>query len=191
MRIAETPATSMPDLVEAISESVAASDSGTPSLFFGHCAGAMLAYECAVALQDKGARLPLALFASSAPAPASWNGERMTYALDGMDPLEVYQQLGGMPVDFREDPELADAIRSVLRADTLLYRGYTSSTNRPLPLPIVTFTALGDRLVPPGLAHQWQQHTTNPLRGHDYAGHHFTMLDQPAALVDLITRELA
>lgn len=189
LRIGETPATSMPELVEAISRSVSTLEPELPFLFFGHCAGAMLAYECAVALQDKGLSLPLALFASSAPAPGSWDGERMTYVLNGLDPLDVYKQLGGMPSDFGDDPELADLVRDVLRADTQLYRGY-SGTRRPLPLPIVAFTALSDGLVAPELTHQWEQHTANPLRTHEYAGHHFSILDRPEVLLSLVAREL-
>ncbi|WP_431045654.1 thioesterase II family protein [Streptomyces sp. P1-3] len=189
-RIGEPFAIRVQDIADPLCEALARHHPHLPFAFFGHCAGALLAYECAQALNRAQTRLPVALLASAAPAPSRWDGPRMMYGLDETDPLEAYRRLGGIPSDVADDPELAELIRDILRADARLYGGHTSAAVHPLPLPITTFTAEHDTLVTPAQAPYWQQHTVLPLRSYVHPGGHFSVLKQPPPLLGDLAAEL-
>ncbi|MFI9383441.1 thioesterase II family protein [Kutzneria sp. NPDC052558] len=190
-RIGEAPLTRFNTLLDHIADAVAEHDDGRETHFFGHCAGAMLAYECARALHGRAAAMPASLLVSAAPAPSRWDNRRMTYDLGGRDPLVVFSELGAIPRELIDDPDLAAHVRAVLHADTAVYRSYRPDPRPPLPLPVSAFAADRDTLVAPAEMEHWQHHTDRPLRARRYDGTHFSILDGRSALLGLVLAELA
>jgi surfactin synthase thioesterase subunit len=190
-RIGDAPQTRFDTLLAQLVDALAQHRDGRETIFFGHCAGAMLAYECARALHETTAATPASLLVSAAPAPSRWDNRRMTYDLGGKDPLVVFSELGAIPRELVDDPDLAAHVRAVLYADTAVYRSYRPDSRPPLPLPIRAFAAERDTLVAPAEMGHWQHHTTRPLRVHRYDGTHFSILDGRSALLGLVLAELA
>ncbi|MFJ8623896.1 thioesterase II family protein [Kitasatospora sp. NPDC093550] len=186
-RLDEEPYTAVEPLVAALVEQ--ASFEG-PFAFFGHSLGALLAYETARALRDRGLPQPECLLLSAHPGPHLARRLPPLYHLGDQELFAVIQgEYGSLPEEITEDPELLALVMAPHRADFEIVDTHRHRPGPPLGLPLHVFGGSEDRLTPEDLA-AWERHSDGPLSLHLLPGGHFYLREQRAALLGHLRRVL-
>ncbi|MCK1516316.1 thioesterase [Bradyrhizobium sp. 190] len=161
-----------------------------PYALFGHSLGALIAFELAHSLGDRGAPAPAILFASGAEAPSVRDGSKWRLPLSDDALLEELRNLQGTPDEALSNPELMRSALPVLRADFLMCGAYAYRSRHPLPCPVHVFGGIDDETSRESLQ-AWRQETSAAFTLDVLPGHHFFIHTQQAELLDLIGSALA
>ncbi|KRR25688.1 thioesterase [Bradyrhizobium lablabi] len=161
-----------------------------PYALFGHSLGAVIAFELAHSLIDRGAPAPAMLFASGAEAPAVRDGSKWREPLSDEALLRELRNLRGTPEEVLSNPELMRSALPVLRADFLMCGAYLYRPRPPLPCPVHVFGGVDDETSREALQ-AWGRETSASFTLHMLPGHHFFIHTQQAELIDLIGTALA
>jgi pyochelin biosynthesis protein PchC len=187
-RFHEPPAASVPDMGAAVAAELSRLDA-LPCALFGHSLGALVAYETALALRDRG-QPPAYLFVSGALPPARAGGGRTHLA--GDDELwSTVRELGGIDHTLVEDAELRELLLPTLRADIAVHETYRPSPDSAaLSCPVRCYHGIGDPLVSAAELAEWANVSTGPFTLRSRQGAHFHLSHNPAELVEDITDTL-
>ncbi|QHO75452.1 thioesterase [Bradyrhizobium sp. CCBAU 051011] len=161
-----------------------------PYALFGHSLGAVIAFELAHSLLDRGAPAPAILFASGAEAPAVRDGSKWRQPLSDEALLRELRNLQGTPEEVLANADLMRSALPVLRADFLMCGAYVYRPRQPLPCPVHVFGGIDDETSREALQ-AWRQETSASFTLHRLPGHHFFIHTQQAELIDLIGTALA
>ena len=161
-----------------------------PYALFGHSLGALIAFELAHSLLDRGAPAPAILFASGTEAPAVRDGSKRRLPLSDEALLQELRNLQGTPDEALSNPELMRSALPVLRADFLMCGAYAYRPRYPLPCPVHVFGGVDDE-ASRELLQAWRQETSAAFTLDVLPGHHFFIHTQQAELLDLIGSALA
>jgi surfactin synthase thioesterase subunit len=161
-----------------------------PYALFGHSLGALMAFELAHSLLDRGAPAPAVLFASGAEAPAVRDGSKWRLPLSDDALLQELRNLQGTPDEALSNTELMRSALPVLRADFLMCGAYAYRSRPPLPCPVHVFGGADDETSREALL-AWRQETSAEFTLRMLPGHHFFIHTQQAELLDLIGSALA
>lgn len=131
-----------------------------PFALYGHCAGALLAYEVAQQLGKRHGSWPTMLVAAAQPAPHLHRTASPLHELPDDRLIDEIRQRGGLPAAVQRRPDLIDVLLPLLRADFTLWEPYTPRTRDPLPCPVLTVRGRDDSLVQPDLTKPWSEYTT-------------------------------
>lgn len=142
-------------------------------VLFGHSMGALVAYELAQTLRDRGAPLPLHLFVSGAPAPHRAEELEPIYGLPEEQFLAALTRYGGLPDEVLRSRELLDLLLPRLRADLAVTGTYTYTARPPLTCPITAFGGDADPNVPRDTVDAWREHTLGAFDSELFPGGHF------------------
>jgi surfactin synthase thioesterase subunit len=93
-----------------------------PFAFFGHCAGALPAFETTIRLTEQGLPQPDCLFASGQPAPHNAASDRMLTMTESELRAELESFLRGRGIEPR--PDMIDMGMAVLLGDLAAARAY-------------------------------------------------------------------
>lgn len=103
-----------------------------PYVLFGHCLGALTAYEVALERRRRGQELPAALLVVGDP-PASAGGPRV------VDAVAAMRETGAMDDRILDNPDVYALFERVVRADLDLAADYRFRAEPRLPVPIAVF----------------------------------------------------
>ncbi|MDT0616323.1 thioesterase II family protein [Streptomyces lancefieldiae] len=106
-----------------------------PFAFFGHCAGALPAYETALRLAELGLPGPDRLFVSGQPAPHDASCDRMLTMTESELRAEIEWFLRGRRIEPR--PDMVDLGLTVLLRDQAAARAYRRPEPVAVPCPVV------------------------------------------------------
>jgi thioesterase len=141
--------------------------------FFGHSMGALLAYEVACVLRERGAPAPAHLFFSGSRAPHLY-GTSLGAELSDDELLAWVRELGGL---------LGSGARSqfdrrlpTLRADLRACETYRPQPRPPLDCPLTVYSAEGDLIADEEQTGQWRRYTTGSMRRGHFLGGHFYLV---------------
>src|ERR1700759_5440128 len=115
-RMGERPIDRMAALVQAAADGMMSS-LDTPYVLFGHSMGALVAFELAHALRERGAPPPVHLFVSGSPSPKLAELVTPIFQLPGEQFFEAVRHFGGLPDEVLRSPELIALLMPRLRAD--------------------------------------------------------------------------
>ncbi|MFJ4183914.1 thioesterase II family protein [Kitasatospora sp. NPDC089509] len=161
-----------------------------PFAFFGHSLGALLAYETARALRERGLPGPERLLLSACPAPHRPRGLPPIHHLGDRELFTAVQgEYGSLPDQVAEDPELLAIMMASHRFDFEMVDSYRHTPGEPLDLPLHVFGGTEDRLPAEELA-RWQSHSRGPFALNLLPGGHFYLREHRAALLALIRAAL-
>jgi surfactin synthase thioesterase subunit len=149
------------DVVDALAAELAALHAPRVALF-GHCSGALVAFETARALlrYDKGPELVHLVVASQLPPRDVAD-----------DPGDTERDLDQyVPDDLREEPELVELLRPIIAADMKLVAGYVYQPDTPLAVPLTVFYGAGDERLSRTAVDGWRRETTGRTDVHELAG---------------------
>jgi surfactin synthase thioesterase subunit len=153
---------------------VVAGECDLPYAIFGHSMGALLAYELAMNLRDKGISPPEGLFLSGRIGAhvALRTSPLHELPLDEfLSELEV--RYGALPKELLEDREMLDFYLPILRTDIKLVETYRCQMRDPLVCPIYVTAGEDDRSVWIEGLSAWKQHTTSDFDLTMFHGGHF------------------
>jgi medium-chain acyl-[acyl-carrier-protein] hydrolase len=162
-------------------------DSPVPAVFFGHSMGALLAFELARALRDRGDPEPAGLVLS-ARAGAHHAPRRRLHALPEEEFVAAIRGFGAAPAEALSNPELRELCLPTLRADFTLAETYRYRPGRPLDCPLTTWAATDDHGATPDLVADWGEHTRGEVHHHTFEGGHFFLRE--ASVLDVLAQDL-
>jgi pyochelin biosynthetic protein PchC len=152
-----------------------------PFALYGHSMGALVAYETALRLQDRGLSA-LRLIVSGMPAPRLVRPGDVHRGSDDALCAEL-ERLGGVPPEVLEYPDLRDAVLRTARADYRLAETYRPRPDAVLHMPVTTHRGLADPELTAAEAAGWAEATTAECLHRVFAGDHFHAAADPAPVV--------
>ena len=154
----ERPFTSVSPLVRALARSLRPY-LRVPTAFFGHCTGALLAFELAQDLEHR-LGVPLArVIVSGHPAPHLPRAFAAMHALPDDQFKSALAGLEGTPPEILRDDDLMGFLLPHLRVDFAMWAAYAFTEREPLRCPITTFAEAGDGPTAIDELRAWARHT--------------------------------
>ncbi|MDH0896154.1 MULTISPECIES: alpha/beta fold hydrolase [unclassified Pseudomonas] len=165
---------------------------GQPYALFGHSLGALLAFEIAHALRDRGCSAPLALLASGTAAPTRREDYEKDYSQPKSDVELVAElrDLQGTPEEVLANEELMGLTLPILRADFLMCGRYQYRQRPRLELPIHVLGGKEDKSSMEQLL-AWQDETATGFSLDMIAGGHFFIHEHESRVLKLIRSNLS
>jgi pyochelin biosynthetic protein PchC len=196
-RLAEPPITDIDELADCVFAALRDRLDG-PLAFFGHSMGALIAYEVAQRMEERGDVMPAILVASGRRAPACTRPEHMQVNLRARsrdeyltEMVDLLRELRGTSDLVLGDDDVLDSLIPALHADALANESYVFSPRPPLSCPITVFVGDRDRHVRLDEAQAWSEHTTGGFELHVFPGAHFYLNEIPAVTFGRLSEVLA
>ncbi|MEU7135791.1 alpha/beta fold hydrolase [Streptomyces sp. NPDC046261] len=161
-----------------------------PTVFFGHSMGAVLAFETAWRLEQKGQGAPRAVIASGRRAPATTRPETV-HERDDDGVIAELKLLNGTDPGLLGDDEILRMAMPAIRGDYQAIETYRCDPeDRAVRCPITVLTGDADPRTTLEEAAAWERHTEGAFRLEVFPGGHFFLATQQAAVNRQISREL-
>ena len=185
-RLEEPPATDMIEVARTVAEAIVVGPSPPPSVIpVGFSGGAILAYETAAALIDRGVAVPLLVVASQFQ-PQSHDGSGVTHRQPDEEFLrQIDQTYDAVPDAMRENDELRELLLPTLKADIGMNERYVHPDRGPLPCDVLVMTGEADRVIDLRTSDGWTR-VGRDARRRIFPGGHFFLKNQPDAVLDAI-----
>jgi medium-chain acyl-[acyl-carrier-protein] hydrolase len=161
-----------------------------PFAFFGHCLGALTAFELARRLSRTQRQGLLHLFVASCRAPHLPNAEPPIHELSQPEFVARLRELNQTPESVLQDPELMNLFLPVLRADFSLWETYVYSDGEPLDCSISAFGGSDDSKLRLEALQQWGIQTRSPFTARMLPGDHFFLHSSRTLLLRFISEDL-
>lgn len=161
-----------------------------PFVIFGHSAGALLGREVAWRLTRRSR--PLRMFVAAGAAPDAPTGPSLADADDEVL-IGAMRDWGGIPEHALQDEDMLDVLLPCLRADMAM--ADSCRTEQPptaedrLDVPIIALSGAGDEAIHWPDCRRWSAWTNAASIVHQVPGGHFFPFEQPAAVLDYVTRD--
>jgi medium-chain acyl-[acyl-carrier-protein] hydrolase len=182
---AGSPAT---DLHQLVGELLATADPGAePYAFFGHSMGALVSFELARALRERGRPGPVHLVVSGHRAPQLPDPHPPVHALPESEIIAKLRRLEGSPPEVLGDPDLMELFLPRLRADLAACETYTYESGPPLPCSLTALGGAEDPEVGRKDLLAWREQVNGAFSLHFFPGGHFF----PQNAQELVLRVLA
>ncbi|WP_432192737.1 thioesterase II family protein [Streptomyces sp. bgisy027] len=183
LRMRERPYSAVRPLVHDLADALVQAGLTHDYALFGHSMGALLAYEAACELRERGHSAPRHLFVSGSRAPHLY-GDRDDRTLSDADLRQLVRALGGLGDDHTIGSAYLDRRLPVLRADLTVCEEYRWLPRVPLDCPMTAFSATRDPIAPRPSVEAWRSYTSGSLLHHHLEGDHFFLngLSRPSLL---------
>jgi medium-chain acyl-[acyl-carrier-protein] hydrolase len=181
-RLSETPLTELDEITEALAVSIELEAGQREIHLYGHCSGAVIAYEVALRLPP-GRVAGLVVSAQEAPHRLPLQG---AWRLPRQQFLEQVAADGYLPASLLEDPEMLDMLEPALRADYEAVESHRPSS-RVLDVPILALLGVDEHAVAEADIQAWQELTSAGFTLLRLPGGHNLLQDQPAAVAQAIS----
>jgi pyochelin biosynthetic protein PchC len=187
-RRAEPVVSSVPELADQLAH-VITPLADRPLTLFGHSMGASVAFELARRLEATG-NGPAAVFASARRAP-SVNVDDGVHLLDDAGLIAEVKKLGGTGSELLDDPDIQQMVLPAIRGDYTAAETYRVATDVTVACPITALCGDTDPKVAIDEAQLWRGHTTGGFELKVFAGDHFYIDNNNAAIMTLLRAHLA
>ncbi|MEU7282895.1 alpha/beta fold hydrolase [Streptomyces sp. NPDC045431] len=157
-----------------------------PLFLLGHSMGALVAFETARLLEQRGT--VVRLFASAA-RPPSQDWEELDLDACGDDELVAeLRRLGGVPEALLQDEESVREALRLLRADHRPLRRYRCPPDAAVAASATVLLGVSDPKNTVEQVRGWRRHTTGDFTLDVLPGGHFWLTDRHAGAAPLLTR---
>jgi medium-chain acyl-[acyl-carrier-protein] hydrolase len=193
-RLAEPPARNMREAVDEIVDGIESGCVEPPDAddcFFGYSLGALVGLEVLRELRRRGRPLPGRLIVAASAAPRGDHIRRppMTSLSDAEITHEI-RRGRAVPEFILTNAEVMAAVLPTIRADFELLEAYQLADEPPLSIPIVAYGGLTDPYVQPFELAAWCDETSSNFRLRFFAGDHYFLKSEAAALFADLASEL-
>ncbi|MFE5602784.1 thioesterase II family protein [Streptomyces coelicoflavus] len=156
-----------------------------PYAFFGHCAGALPAYETVLRLTAAGLPAPECLFVSGQPAPHDASRDRMLTLTEDELRAEVEAFIRSRGIEPR--PDMVELGLMVLLRDHAAAGAYVRREPAPVPCPVVVLHWRDDPDVSLEELRGWRRYADS-VEFRVVDGGHYDFMDAPDELLQTLTR---
>lgn len=188
-RLREESFTRLAPMVEALARTVTPY-CDLPFAFFGHCMGALIAFELARWLGRSEQGGPCHLFVAGCRAPQLPGPELSLHTLPESDFVERLRELKQTPEILLQDNELMSLFLPALRADFSAWETYVYSEGQPLNCPISAFGGSEDTKLKLEAVRLWCVQTRSSFTPRMLPGNHFFLHGSRTLLLRFITEDL-
>lgn len=163
-----------------------------PCAFFGHCMGALIAFELARRLRRCDASMPRCLLLSGQGAPelAPPSGP-MVHLLSDQELLAKLREAGTTPEDILNNERFMLRFLPLARADAKIMETARLAVEPPLDCPIFIFAGQEDHMVSRERFEAWREHAAGLFALHLFSGGHFYIRDNLASVLATVVQDLA
>jgi surfactin synthase thioesterase subunit len=151
---------------------------------FGHCMGAVVAFEFARLADRDGLRVPQ-LWASASPAPSSVGTGKPAPTTD-RELLADMVDLGGTDARLLADEDFVDLLLPAVRADYRAFNRYSCTRDVTIPGDIYAVGGRSDHRISEDMLGEWKFHTAGAFAVSLFDGGHFYVNDHVEALAQLV-----
>jgi medium-chain acyl-[acyl-carrier-protein] hydrolase len=189
-RLLERPFTNLPMLLDALVPALLPY-MDMPYALFGHSMGSLISFELARYLyQMEYSRMPIYLFVSGHSAPQIPDPDPPTYHLPDSGFIEELRRLAGTSEEILQNTEFLQLLMPLLRADFALCDTYKYVHGKALNCPISAFGGLQDAGVTHDGMNAWCIQTSGLFQLRFFAGDHFFIQKEQAALLQALSQDL-
>jgi len=161
-----------------------------PYALYGHCLGAVLAYEATRILRSRGARQPVHLFASGARGPHYGIPIANCESMDDEQFIKHFTQVYGAAITVLNDAKMRPLVLPMVRADAHITQYYHYDPGAPVDYNITAVAGVDDPDVQLEHLEGWRQHTTAKVSTRLYPGNHFFFVEQAREMLKDFLGEL-
>lgn len=188
-RLPEAPMTDSATIVRVVSQ-VMRPYLRSPYALFGHCSGALAAFEIGRQLARRG-YAPGHLFVAAQNAPHLPYSAVPVHDLPDREFLDAVRELGGIRPEVAGNDQLVAIFLGALRADFTAWESYRYQDGDLLSCPVTVFAGTRDpRTDPAGLA-EWDRHTADAVEVRMLPADHFFTEHEEAVVLRTIAAELS
>ena len=148
-----------------------------PSLFYGHCYGAVVAYETAVYLKERYGYSPEILIAASAESPRISEDTVRLEEADNDQVAEFFISFGYMDPESVKNKVYMDFFMPILKNDYILLQKYAPKDGRKIASPILAPYSPEDSGIRRAEVEKWNEFTEKTLAVQEISGGHFFLND--------------
>lgn len=156
-----------------------------PAAFFGHSMGAIVAYETARLLAERGHGL-LHLFASGARPPHDRGEPEHVAERDDDGVVAELAKLGGSDAEVLRDPEMRELILPYVRNDFRLIESYVQRPGPKLGIPVTALIGSSDPHVTEDQAVGWSETTDAAFTLETFPGDHFYLVPEQTKVIHTV-----
>ncbi|HET7866659.1 MAG TPA: thioesterase domain-containing protein [Burkholderiaceae bacterium] len=160
-----------------------------PTAFFGHCLGAIVAFDLALRLQDRPGWQPQDVVVSGRQPPHVLKGGEF-HKLPDETLLEQIRRMNGTPEAILADPEMRSMMLPILRSDYRVTETYLVPPGGRLRCPLTICASSDDVGAPVPQMARWAELTDVPHQVWHFQGDHFYLKSQVALLLERLGRWL-
>ncbi len=187
-RRSEPAFASIDDLADQVA-GLLGSAAGPPYAFFGHSMGAVVSFEVARRLERAGRPGPSALFVSGRRGPSVRRIDLVHQGTDD-DLLRALRELAGTDTRILGDEEIQRMILPVVRGDYQALERHRHLPGPPLSCPVIAFGGDDDPHASVADLRAWADQTTGGFATRVFAGGHFYLVHDVAAVAAAIGAHL-
>lgn len=183
-RFSEVLLTNIHDVVEDLFKKIK-DKLDKPYVIYGHSLGGLLTYLLTLRIEKENLNKPLKLVISGRANP-SMKPKTIKHTLEHDAFIKNLQDLGGMPSNFFEHPELFDLFEPILRADYQIAECFHFNKERKVDTKISVLYGKGESFTARE-ALQWKDFTYHsPLDFHEFEGNHFFIYEHIRTICEII-----
>jgi surfactin synthase thioesterase subunit len=159
--------------------------------FFGHSLGAIVAYECAHLLRQRGLPGPESLFLACSASPSTWNAARYRKIWTEEALVQELRDRNGTPLEVFDEPELMCMAVNQMDVDYAVCASYRyEREGHSLDIPIHVFGGENDDISWDSLS-SWRFVTAAEAEITMVEGDHFFLKSNPQLMVDHIVSRVS
>lgn len=158
----------------------------TPFVLFGHCTGAVIAFEVCKYLENKYGKNPMGLIISCGASPDIPIFEVDAKKLSDEEFLQLLIDTNRMDQSTAQLANFREYYLPIIKKDFIMAQNYACDTETKIDCPIDTIIALDDEMITAEQIRGWKKYTNGRVRSREVTGGHYYFEKYPEMAVQIV-----